>query len=73
VLVIPRGAVFIDGARRFVFLVENNRLHRRDIKVGIANPTLIEVLSGLQEGDEVALPGDVSFKENLRIRPVPTE
>jgi hypothetical protein len=27
----------------------------------------------LQEGDEVALPGDVSFKENLRIRPVPTE
>jgi HlyD family secretion protein len=73
VLVIPRGAVFIDGGRRFVFLVQDDRLHRRNIKVGIANPTMIEVLSGLQEGDEVALPGDVSFKENLRIRPVPTE
>jgi HlyD family secretion protein len=73
VLVIPRGALFIDGARRFVFLVQNDRLHRQDIKVGIANPTMIEVVSGLQEGDQVALPGDISFKENLRIRPVPTE
>jgi len=73
VLVIPRGAVFIDGGKRFVFVVQDNRLRRRDIKVGIANPTMIEVLSGLQEGDQVALPGDVSLKENLRIRPVPTE
>jgi HlyD family secretion protein len=73
VLVIPRGAVFIDGGKRYVYLVQDNRLHRRDIKVGIANPTMIEVLSGLQESDQVALPGDVSLKENLRIRPVLSE
>ena len=73
VLVVPRGAVSIDGGKRFVFAVQDNRLHRRDIKVGIANPTMIEVLSGLQEGDLVALPGDVSLKENLRVRPVPAE
>jgi multidrug efflux pump subunit AcrA (membrane-fusion protein) len=72
-LVIPRGALFIDGGKRFVFVVQDNRLHRREIRVGIANPTMIEVLSGLQEGDQVALPGDVSLKENLRIRPVRTE
>jgi len=73
VLVIPRGALFIDGGKRYVFVVQDNRLHRHDIKVGIANPTMIEVLSGLQEGDQVALPGDVSLKENLRIRPVLSE
>ena len=73
VLVIPRGALFIDGGKRYVFVVQDNRLHRRDIKVGIANPTMIEVLLGLQEGDQVALPGDVSLKENLRIRPVLSE
>jgi hypothetical protein len=48
-------------------------LHRRDIKVGIANPTQIEVLSGLQQGDVVALPGEVSLKEGLRIRAVRPE
>jgi HlyD family secretion protein len=73
VLVIPRGAVYIDGSRRFVFLVAGDRLHRREIKVGIANPTMIEVLSGLNQGDVVALPGDVSLKENLRIRAVRPE
>jgi hypothetical protein len=31
---------------------------------------MIEVDSGLNEGEVVALPGDVKFKENLRIRPV---
>ena len=66
-LVVPRGAVSIEGDKRFVFRVEDNRLHRRFIKVGIANPTKIEVLSGLSEGDVVALPGEVSLKENLRI------
>jgi len=73
VLVVPRGAVYFEGDTRFVFRVENNRLHRRYIKVGIANPTKIEVLSGLQEGDVVALPGDVSLKENLRIKAVRSE
>jgi len=73
ILVVPRGAVYIEGDTRFVFRVEDGRLHRRYIKVGIANPTMIEVLSGLNQGDTVALPGDVSLKENLRIVPVRQE
>jgi HlyD family secretion protein len=73
VLVVPRGAVSIDGGKRFVFVVQDDRLHRRDIKVGITNPTMIEVLSGLQNGEVVALPGEVSLKENLHIRPVRPE
>jgi hypothetical protein len=68
VLVIPRGAVFIDGSKKFVFRVAGSRLHRSYITVGIANPTLIEVLSGLQQGDVIALPSDVSFRENMRIQ-----
>ena len=72
-LVVPRGAVYIEGDKRFVFRVENDRLHRRFIKLGIANPTKMEVLSGLNEEDVVALPGEVSLKENLRIIPVRPE
>jgi membrane fusion protein (multidrug efflux system) len=71
--VVPRGAVYIDGDKRYVFQVDANRLHRRMIKVGVANPTMIEVLSGLQEGDVVALPGEVALKENLAIVPVRSE
>lgn len=72
-LVVPRGAVSIDGDKRYVYRVEENRLRRRAIKVGIANPTMIEVLSGLNEGDVVALPGEASLKDNLRVKPVRPE
>ena len=72
-LVVPRGAVYIDGDKRYVFRVESNRLHHRTIKVGVANPTMIEILSGLQEGDVVALPGEVALKENLAIVQVRSE
>ncbi len=72
-LVVPRGAVYIDGDKRYVYRVEDNRLHRVVLKVGIANPTKIEVLSGLSEGDVVALPGEATLKENLRIIPVRQE
>jgi HlyD family secretion protein len=72
-LVVPRGAVYIDGDKRFVYKMDGDRIHRRNITVGIANPTKIEVLSGLSQGDVVALPGEVSLKENLRIIPVRPE
>ncbi|MGB6431063.1 MAG: efflux RND transporter periplasmic adaptor subunit, partial [Candidatus Acidiferrales bacterium] len=73
VLVVPRGAVAIDGNRRYVFVVENDRLYRRQITVGIASPMSYEVVSGLQEGDRVALPGEVSLKDKMKIRAVTPE
>lgn len=73
VLVVPRGAVLIDGEKRYAFRVENNRLQRLQITVGIANPTKIEVHSGLNEGDVVALPGNASLKQNLKVIPVQPE
>jgi len=72
-LVIPRGAVSIDGEKRYVFRVDNKRLRRVLVTVGIANPTQIEILSGLNEGDVVALPGNVALKENLSVIPVVPE
>ena len=72
-LVVPRGAIFIEGDKRYVYRVVNDRIYRQMIKVGIANPTKIEVLSGLHQGDVVALPGEVTLKENLRIIPVRQE
>ena len=69
-LVVPRGAVQIDGGHHYVFQVGDGRLHRREIKVGMTTPVEYEVLGGLEEGDEVALPGDVAPKDGMRVRVV---
>ncbi len=68
VVVVPRGAVHTDGTHRFVFLLDGDKLHRREITVGIASTTAYEVLSGLNEGAQVALPGEVELRDGMEVR-----
>jgi HlyD family secretion protein len=80
VLTVPRGTVEADGGQKFVFVVLRNALgvgkatlQKREIRVGIADATNYEVLSGLQEGEMVALPGDVDLKDGMPVRIVNTD
>jgi HlyD family secretion protein len=74
VLSVPRGAVEAEGGRRFVFVVRRNQLgvgkstlEKREIHVGIADATNYEVVSGLQEDEMVALPGDVDLRDGMDV------
>jgi HlyD family secretion protein len=69
-LVVPRGAVHADGAQHFVFVVSDDTLHRRAVQLGIADPTVFEVLSGLNEGERVALSGDITLRDGMTVHPV---
>jgi len=80
VLTVPRGAVEAEGGQRFVFVVLRNALgvgkatlEKREIHVGIADATNYEVVGGLQEGEMVALPGDVDLKDKMPVRIVNTD
>src|SRR5229473_823861 len=80
VLTVPRGAVEAEGGQRFVFVVLRNALgvgkatlEKREIHVGIADATNYEVLGGLQEGEMVALPGDVDLKDGMPVKIVNTD
>jgi HlyD family secretion protein len=69
-LVVPRGAVEFDNKdQRYVFEVEGQKLHRQNITVGVGSTDKYEVLSGLKEGDMVALPGESILKDGMRITP----
>jgi HlyD family secretion protein len=80
VLSVPRGAVEALGGRRYVFVVKMNQLgvgkstlEKREISVGIADATNYEVVSGLQEGELVALPGDVDLRDGMKVIVVNTQ
>jgi HlyD family secretion protein len=68
VLVVPRAAVRADGTHHYVFLVDRDRLHRREVTVGIASATRYEVLAGLFDGAVVALPGEVELRDGMEVR-----
>ena len=66
-LTISRAAVRREGGRHFVLLVDQGRLHKREVKVGISNAKDYEVLSGLGESDLVALPGTTELQDGMAV------
>jgi HlyD family secretion protein len=68
-LVIDRSAVRYDTGKHFVFLYDGDKIHRREISVGVASATKYEVVAGLKDGDKVALPGDLELRDGMEVRP----
>lgn len=64
VLVVPAEAI-MDGA---VFRVEDRRLARVALTTGIRGTRMVEVLSGLKEGDLVASPAANTMRDGQRVR-----
>jgi len=50
-------------------VVRDGRAHRVDVETGIMTPTRAEIVSGLREGDQVAIPGQQPLTEGTRVRP----
>lgn len=61
-LVLPREAIIRDGNITYVFTIDSDVASRKNIKTGIEQGGLVEVLEGIAEGSLVV----VSGKENLR-------
>jgi HlyD family secretion protein len=72
VLVVPRGAIVFEGSHRYVFVVESgtphSTLHKREVQLGISDSTHYEVLSGLKEGDVIALIGNITPADDMKVR-----
>ena len=67
---VPENAVFLEGIRRFVFVKTSpEKFTRRGIRVSmdstntVAAQTGLKVLSGLQEGDEVVVSGNLFMQQ----------
>lgn len=60
VLTLQRDAVRMDDSKPYVFRIEGDRVHRRDIQYSLQNLTRVELTSGLSQGDRVALPAEES-------------
>ncbi|HXL22728.1 MAG TPA: efflux RND transporter periplasmic adaptor subunit [Candidatus Dormibacteraeota bacterium] len=80
VLSVPRGAVEVSGGNQYVYVVKDNQLgvgkktlEKRRIQVGIADATSYEVVSGLDQSEMVALPGDVDLRDGMAVQIMNTD
>jgi RND family efflux transporter MFP subunit len=67
-LAVPREAVFEEGGKRFVFVVDGSQAFRRAVVTGIEQSQLIEVVEGLKDGDKVVIRGQESLRDGSSIR-----
>lgn len=63
-LVIPQKAVLEN---RIVFLARENRAERKEVTLSLQNAELVEVLSGVEEGDLVIVEGNYGLEDGAQI------
>jgi RND family efflux transporter MFP subunit len=66
-LVVPSNAVVDLGGRRGVFIPQNDIAIFRIVQVGLEQPTIVEVLAGLTENEQVITTGASALRDGDRI------
>jgi len=69
-LVVPREAILEAGSEMSVFVVEGKQAVRRPITIGYEQNYMVEVLKGLNQGDQVIIKGQQLIKEGSAVRVV---
>ena len=70
VLVVPSTAILNPvGDRKSVFVVDGDgTAHLREVRVGMTSGGATEILSGVQEGEQVVVAGQMGLRDNDKVR-----
>ena len=66
-LLVPAEALLEDA----VFVVEDGRVVRRRVKLGLRGVRMVEILEGVKEGERVASPARANLRDGMRARVAP--
>jgi RND family efflux transporter MFP subunit len=69
-VLVPKDAVLTEDAAQSVFVIAQNKAHRRPIKTGYADAENYEVLDGLKAGEQVVTTGQANLKDDGRVEVV---
>jgi RND family efflux transporter MFP subunit len=68
-LTLPKEALRREGNVAGVVVLEGERVVWHPVQIGTASVTRVEIVSGVKEGDRVALPVDTPLKTGDMVRP----
>jgi multidrug efflux pump subunit AcrA (membrane-fusion protein) len=64
---IPKSAVRTEGGNSFVFAVRDGKLERRAVSLGRAIAGDMEVIAGVNAGDELVVSGPENLRDSERV------
>ncbi len=71
VVLVPTGAVNVDMDGEFVYAVENGILTRKPVETGISSDTMIQILSGVDEGAQVVTEVTTGIEAGMAVMAIP--
>jgi len=66
--VVPREAVTERGGRKVVFVLEGQKVERRDVALGLGDDDVVEIRQGLEPGERVVVRGIETLTNDQRVR-----
>ncbi|WP_407306955.1 hypothetical protein [Desulfosporosinus sp. SB140] len=66
-MAVPLEALFQEGSKNFVYRIQEGRLHKAEVKVGIGNDTYQEITGGLKSGDLIVLNPSNQLSEGMTV------
>jgi len=70
-LSIPDTSIMYEGRKKFIYkIIQNNMIKKTEVKTGIRNKGNLEVLSGLNEGDQVIAEGLTKVRPGMKVKPI---
>jgi RND family efflux transporter MFP subunit len=73
VVTIPVEALVLNGQQQTVYVLDaDNRVHIRNVTVGLQGSKLAEITGGLNAGDRVVIGGQDKYQENEEVSPLQT-
>lgn len=70
-VIVPDEAVVAEGAKHYVFVVRDNRVERRDIKLNQRLAGEVEVLEGVKAGEVIVSRGIQRIRHGQQVNPQP--
>jgi membrane fusion protein, multidrug efflux system len=67
-LSIPVSALVAGTKQATVYVVNGNKVQQRTIKTGVVTPVKVQVLEGLQEGEQVVISGQLNLENGMAVR-----
>jgi membrane fusion protein (multidrug efflux system) len=67
-LMVPEAALVPEQSRQFLFVIQDGRATRREVRIGARQPGRVEIVDGLKAGDQVIVEGTQKVREGGEVR-----
>jgi len=70
-LSVPDTSIMYEGSKKFIYkIIENNMIKKTEIETGIRSAGNLEVLSGINEGDQIIAEGLTKVRPGMKVKPI---